>query len=145
MPATAGKIVAGVDGSQSSVAALRWAVRQAELTGGSVHAVIAWQFPLTTSGFSWVPTPAFDDVDYAGLAAKALGAVVEQVSSTVTVSQQVMEGDASQVLLDASADAELLVVGNRGHGAFADALLGSVSERCVRHSHCPVVVVHAPA
>ena len=144
MPATAGKIVAGVDGSEPSVAALRWAVRQAELTGGSVHAVIAWQFPLTTSGFSWVPTPAFDDVDYADLAAKALGAVVEQVSSTATISQQVLEGDAAGVLLDAAADAELLVVGNRGHGAFADALLGSVSERCTRHAQCPVVVVHAP-
>ncbi len=143
MSPAAAKIVAGVDGSPSSVAALRWAVRQAELTGGTVDAVIAWQFPLTSSGFSWVSASSFDDLNYADLAAKALSAVVDEVSPTVTVRQVVLEGDSAQVLLDAAADAELLVVGNRGHGAFAGALLGSVSERCVRHAHCPVVVVHS--
>jgi nucleotide-binding universal stress UspA family protein len=139
------RIVAGVDGSQQSIGALRWALRQAELTGASVDAVIAWQFPIAAAGLGWAPTPSFDDINYADLAAKALSTVIDDVSvpAGVTIRQLVVDGSAAQVLLDAARDADLLVVGNRGHGAFADALLGSVSERCVRHANCPVLVVHA--
>ena len=50
------RIVAGVDGSPSSIMALRWAVRQAELTGGTVDAVIAWEFPIAAGGMGWAPT-----------------------------------------------------------------------------------------
>jgi len=57
----------------------------------------------------------------------------------VTVHQIVVEGNAGRVLLDASKDADLLVVGSRGHGGFADALIGSVSVRCLQHATCPVV------
>ena len=52
-----------------------------------------------------------------------------------------VEGNAAQVLLDASDGADLLVVGSRGHGGFTEALLGSVSQHCVHHAHCPVVVI----
>jgi nucleotide-binding universal stress UspA family protein len=141
------RIVVGIDGSPSSIEAFRWAVRQAELTGGSVDAVIAWQFPASAGGFGWAPSSGFDDIDFAGLSAKALSAVIEQVSlpEAVKVRQQVVEGYPAQVLLDAAAGADLIVVGSRGHGAFADALLGSVSERVVRHAHCPVLVMHMSA
>ena len=54
---------------------------------------------------------------------------------------RVVEGNPAQVLLDASDGADLLVVGSRGHGGFAEALLGSVSQHCVHHAHCPVVVI----
>jgi coenzyme F420-reducing hydrogenase beta subunit len=50
-------------------------------------------------------------------------------------------GNAAQVLIDAAADADLLVVGSRGHGVFTEALLGSVSQQCVQHARCPVVIV----
>jgi nucleotide-binding universal stress UspA family protein len=53
----------------------------------------------------------------------------------------IVEGNAAQVLLDASDGADLLVVGSRGHGGFTEALLGSVSQHCVHHAHCPVVVI----
>ncbi len=139
------RIVVGIDGSPPSVAALRWAIRQAELTGASVDAVSAWQFPASAGAYGWAPESGFDNIDFEGLTAKALKAAVDQVGPppSVTIRQLVVEGNPAQALLDAAAKADLLIVGNRGHGAFADALLGSVSERCVRHAHCPVLVVHS--
>ena len=140
------RIVAGVDGSPSSIMALRWAVRQAELTGGTVDAVISWEFPIAAGGMGWAPTSGIDDTDYSELATKALSTAVAEVSPPpgVTVRQIVVEGNAAQVLLDAAAHADLLVMGNRGHGGFADALIGSVSVRCLHHATCPVVIVRLP-
>jgi nucleotide-binding universal stress UspA family protein len=139
------RIVAGVDGSQSSIEALRWAVRQGELIAGTVDAVIAWQYPIITGGLGWAPISGLDDTDYAELATKALSDSVGQVDTAgnVPIQQIVLAGNPAQVLLDLAADADLLVVGSRGHGGFADALIGSTSQRCVHHARCPVVVVHA--
>lgn len=144
------RIVAGVDGSPSSIHALRWAVKQAELTGASVDAVIAWQYPIAAGGFGWAPSTLDDNTDYAELAAKALNGALADVElpAAVKVRQIVQAGNPAQVLLAAAKGAALLVVGNRGHGGFTEALLGSVSQRCVHHAQCPVVVVHtakAPA
>jgi nucleotide-binding universal stress UspA family protein len=143
---TTPRIIVGVDGSPPSVAALRWAARQAELTGGSIDAVIAWEFPLVASGFGWAPNKAFDDGTYCELATKTLNAAIGDVNPPpgVAVNQVVMEGNPAQVLLSAAKDADLLVVGNRGHGAFVDALIGSVSVRCLHHATCPVVIVRTP-
>lgn len=139
------RIVAGVDGSPSSIEALRWAVRQAELTGGTVDAVITWQYPMAAGGLGWAPTSGLDDTDYAELAAKALNAAVSEVdpAATAPVHQVVLAGNPAQALIDTAVGAELLVVGSRGHGGFTEALLGSVSQRCVHHARCPVVVVHS--
>jgi nucleotide-binding universal stress UspA family protein len=136
------RIVAGVDGSASSLEALRWAIRQAELTGSSVDAVIAWQ-PPAASGLGW-GAAIVDDTDYAELAAKTVAEAISTVAdpaSRVKVRPMVGKGNAAQVLLDASAGADLLVVGSRGHGGFASALLGSVSLHCTHHARCPVVVI----
>jgi nucleotide-binding universal stress UspA family protein len=135
------RIVVGVDGSPSSRAALRWAVRQAALTGAAVDAVIAWRDPASYGGYSWL----ISDYSYADLAAKTLSEAVDAVvpaGGAVTVRQHVTEGNAARVLLDAAKGADLLVVGRRGHGGFAGMLLGSVSQHCVQHSPCPVAVVH---
>jgi len=139
------RIVAAVDGSAPSVAALRWAVHYAELSGGAVDAVIAWQYPMAAGGLGWAPTSGLDDTDYSELAAKTLSAAVEEVAppAGVIVRQLVVDGNPAQVILDTAQGADLLVVGNRGHGGFTDALIGSVSTRCVHHATCPVVVVHA--
>jgi nucleotide-binding universal stress UspA family protein len=59
----------------------------------------------------------------------------------VQISQWVRQGNPAQVLIDAAADADLLVVGSRGHGGFAEVLLGSVCMHCVQHAPCPVAVI----
>lgn len=139
------RIVVAVDGSAPSVAALRWAVRQAGLTGGTVDAVTAWQYPVSAGGLGWAPTSGLDNTDYAELSAKTLNAAVAEVSppASVQLRELVVEGNPAQVILDTARGADLLVVGNRGHGEFTDALIGSVSNRCVHHATCPVVVLHA--
>jgi len=136
------RIVAAVDGSACSVEALRWAVRQAELTGATVEAVTAWQCP-AAGGYGWGFAIA-DDADYEELAAKALGDAIGQAvdpGSDVRVRPVVAEGHPAAVLMEAAAGADLLVVGSRGHGGFASALLGSVSQYCTHHARCPVVVI----
>ena len=135
------RIVVGVDGSDSSKAALAWAVKQARYTGAAVEAVTAWEFGLT---YGFPPSAAFD-VDYAGIAADVVADAVAGVSSPgepVKIRSVVAEGHAAQVLLDASEGAELLVVGSRGRGGFTGALLGSTSQHCAQHATCPIMVIH---
>ena len=134
------RIVVGVDGSSPSKAALAWAVRQAGLTGAAVDVVTAWEFP------SFFPTPWPPELggDWKELAQRVVTGAVAELPDTgghVEIRPQVAEGNAAQLLLDASAGADLLVVGSRGHGGFAEVLLGSVSQHCVHHATCPVVVI----
>jgi nucleotide-binding universal stress UspA family protein len=138
------RIVVGVDGSPSSRAALRWAVRQAVLTGGTVEAVMAWQHTFVPGGYGGATTAMIGGFDYQDVSEKALAEVISEVvdaGDQARVRSRVAAGHASQVLLDAAAGADLLVVGSRGHGSFADALLGSVSQNCVHHARCPVLIV----
>ena len=142
------RIVVGVDGSPSADAALRWAVRQAEVTSGSVDAVIAWEYPVLASSYGMAPVAMYDDTDFGGLAQKRLTEAVSKAvspGSDVEVRERVAEGNAAQVLRDAAKGADLLVVGSRGHGEFVGALLGSVSQQCVHHAPCPVVVIRGDA
>jgi nucleotide-binding universal stress UspA family protein len=139
-----GKIVVGVDGSAGSRDALRWAFAEAKLRGASLEVVIVWQYPITASlpTFGAMITPQ----DFATDARKELLAIIaaEGISADapIPVSTLVAEGNAARALLDASDAAELLVVGSRGHGGFTGVLVGSVSQQCVNHAKCPVVVVH---
>jgi len=133
-------IVVGVDGSPSAQGALRWALAQARLTGARIRAVTAWELPIYTGWGSLIPYE-----DLAEAAGKSLRDCVQQVlgfePADVELLETVVPGHAAQALIDASAHAALLVVGSRGHGAFAGTLLGSVSQHCAQHAHCPVVVV----
>ena len=140
------RIVAGVDGSPSSMSALRWAVRQAGLTGAAVDAVIAWHYPVAPGGYGYAPIGMGESFNFNENAEKTLADATGNAidpGSGVVVRGLVVEGNAAQVLLDASDGADLLVVGSRGHGGFTEALLGSVSQHCVHHAHCPVVVIRA--
>lgn len=133
------RIVVGVDGSVPSKSALSWAVEQGRLTGAVVEAVIAWEFP-ATYGY---PIPV-TGVDCEQLAQQAVGEVVAEAAEAaapVKITYKVVQGNAAQVLLKESVGADLLVVGNRGHGGFVEALLGSTSQHCVHHAGCPVVVI----
>ena len=141
---TGHRIVAGVDGSPSSLSALRWANRQAGLTGATVDAMISWHYPVSDGGYGWGPMGTGTAFDFKENAEKVLADAIGKAydpDSGVPVRARVVEGNAAQVLLDASDGADLLVVGNRGHGGFTEALLGSVSQHCVHHAHCPVVVI----
>jgi nucleotide-binding universal stress UspA family protein len=146
MTKAARMIVVGVDGSPSSRAALRWAVRQAVLTGGTVNAVTAFQVPAGMTGYAWGQGPVgFDDAaEREADARKALDAVISEEgvpTESHQVTAQVVYGHPAEVLMDAAADADLLVVGSRGHGAFAGALLGSVGQYCAHHAQCPVLII----
>ena len=138
------RIVAGVDGSPSSISALRWAIRQAELTGAAVDAVIAWNYPVPVGAYGWSTTGLEGGFNFQESAEKVLADAIGTACgppSSVAVRARAVEGNPAQVLLDASDGADLLVVGSRGHGGFAEALLGSVGQHCVHHARCPVVVI----
>lgn len=128
-------IVVGVDGSPCSLEALRWAARQAQLTQATLCPVTAWSLPEI---YSYTPRD-FDGETHATLDAairEALGP-----APAVPVAAEVVQAHPAEALVDASRGAQLLVVGSRGHGAFGGMLLGSVSQHCVSHAHCPVVVI----
>ena len=138
--AMGGRIVVGVDGSESSKAALRWAARILAATGGFIDAVIAWQPPPYYGwgyvGAEWNPEDE---------ARKVLTAAVDEAFGAdrpIGTRLTVQRGNPAKVLLDQSKDATLLVVGSRGHGGFAGLLLGSVSAPCAEHATCPVLVCH---
>lgn len=134
------RIVVGVDGSEPSKVALRWAAAFAAATGARIDAVVAWHLP-STFGYSYIP-PAFDMHDNY---AKVLSEVVDDVFAGDRPSGmrlRVLEGTPAHVLIDASRDATLLVVGSRGHGGFAGLLLGSVSAKVAEHADCPVLIIH---
>ncbi|MEO7058788.1 MAG: universal stress protein [Lapillicoccus sp.] len=135
-----GYIVVGVDGSASSIRALSWAVAQGVLTGAEVHAIITWQYPTVYGAF-----PMGDEVDWEGMAKDTMDDALESADAdTSKVLVRVVEGHAAKVLVAASATADVLVVGNRGHGGFRELLLGSVSIHVVTHATCPVLVRHPP-
>lgn len=139
-------IVVGVDGSDESQAALRWALEEARLRGATVRAVYAWRDPYVLAPGYGLP----EDFEFDALREKAverLDVVVAGVVGTqsdVPIEAVVAEGPAGSVLVEAAEDAEILVVGSRGHGGFVGLLLGSVSQQCVTHAPCPVLVVRGP-
>lgn len=148
----AGRIVVGIDGSEGSFHALRWAIHEAECHRASLDVVAAWEYPLLGSAKGEGLLAAIDfgkAVDWSRVRAEAEVALAETIAgitsdTDVAVDTRLVEGNASEVLLEAAEGAELLVVGARGRGGFSALLLGSVSSQCVQHSPCPVVVVRAP-
>jgi nucleotide-binding universal stress UspA family protein len=133
-------IVVGVDGSEPSKRALRWAADQAKLSGAQLKVVTTWEYPPTLGWAPPYPSDFDPDVD----ARKSLQETVDTAlgeKPAIAVELVVAEGHPAYVLTQAARGAELLVVGSRGHGAFAGMVLGSVSEYCAAHSPCPVVVV----
>ncbi|GAA4971029.1 universal stress protein [Kineococcus glutinatus] len=138
-------IVVGVDGSDSSRAALRWAYDEAAHHGASLTAVAAWHPPALpmTPPYGAVPPEGYGDQprqEALDLLDRFTGALAPRTPA-VDVRTSVEEGNPAAVLIERSGEADLLVVGSRGHGGFAGMLLGSVSQHLVAHAHCPVVVV----
>lgn len=141
-----GRIVVGVDGSEASLEALRWALRQAALTGATVEAITSWQLP-AVYGWDGATIPADLDLESnaRALQRQALVEVLgpDGADGADGVQARVVQGNPARVLLDAARGADLLILGNRGHGGFTEALLGSVGQHCTQHATCPVLIIPA--
>ena len=136
---TVPRIVVGVDGFESSTASLCWAIHQAKLTGAVVEAVTTWHIPPGSGMVTAVDMPDYQD-DARVVLTEAIAQTCT-LDTDVEVRPRVVEGRAGAVLVQAAEGADLLVVGNRGHGGLAEALLGSVGQYCVHHAPCPVVIM----
>jgi nucleotide-binding universal stress UspA family protein len=138
------RIVVGIDGSLPSCDALRWAADEANLRGVTLEVVHAWTVPPLDLYASSTVSPELCE----HAAQRVLDAAVVRVGRTPEdppVEKRLVMGTASDVLVDASRDADLLVVGSHGRGGLAGLLLGSVSQQVLHHARCPVVVVPARA
>ena len=140
-----GRVVVGVDGSDGSLEALRWANRMATTLSTELELVTAYQWPPYIPGgvvypvADWAPDhEAAQMLD--GAAHEIFGAEIP-----AWVSRRVSPGSTAKILLDRAVGARMLVVGSRGHGGFVGLLLGSVSAACAEHATCPVLVVHGVA
>jgi nucleotide-binding universal stress UspA family protein len=137
------RIVVGVDGSPASRAVLEWAGDEAVRHGSELVVLTAWlPVPPPLAGTSST-LPTHGVTDASETAKEQLMAAIRDVlgeDPPVLVQPQVKEGSAAKLLIDLSEDADLLVVGARGHGAFAGMLLGSVSHHVAAHAKCTVVV-----
>ncbi|WP_341951991.1 universal stress protein [Salinibacterium sp. TMP30] len=132
-------IVVGVDGSNSSLAAFEFAKEYAHGLHGRLRAVSAWTYPITYNPLpvSWSPEEEAES--------QLRQASKDVFGDTLPTwyESAVREGSAANNLLDESREADVLIVGSRGHGGFTGLLLGSVSSQCAAHSRCPVIVIHS--
>jgi nucleotide-binding universal stress UspA family protein len=143
-----GVIVVGVDQSEGAKAALRFALEEAGLRQATLRVVHAWQFGyIGAPGFEGsLPAVGGDLAEFHEAAEAALDETLRGVvADGVAIERRVDQGAAAPVLIEESRDADVLVVGSRGHGGFAQLLLGSVSQQCAQHAVCPVVIVRDTA
>lgn len=139
-----GDVVVGIDGSAAAHAALRFALDEARMRGCRLVAMHAFDLPaFVDAPHALVPT-LLDDLRTAS--ADLLDEAFETVGGVgdVEVERRTAQGLPARALVEASKGAELLVIGSRGRGGFAGLLLGSVSQQCAHHAHCPIAIVHAP-
>jgi nucleotide-binding universal stress UspA family protein len=140
------RTVVGVDGSDASYGALRWALRDAQRRGPETTVHVVHVHPLEyAAGMADVSVAWHEDIGAKERGRKLIEDGLKQAADVglgdVKVTRQEAVGHAARILLDAAKDADLLVVGTRGHGGFAGLLLGSVAQSLVAHAPCPVVVV----
>jgi nucleotide-binding universal stress UspA family protein len=145
-------VVVGVDGSDAAQEALRWAAEEARLRFAPLVAVYAWSFvpPQPIGDPGMLALPAGDLAGQLEAESEAARATLEAAVSDalgdepgIEVERKLVEGDAGDVLVAESGNAELLVVGSHGRSGLKAALLGSVSRHVVSQAACPVVVVKA--
>lgn len=135
------QIVVGIDGSESSTNALRWAARLAPSINATIHAVVAWEYPIVFGLDGGMPGSWKPDETAKEILNNALDTVFGK-ERPAGLKGSISQGHPTFVLLDASENAEMLIVGSRGRGGFTGLLLGSVSSTCAEHAKCPVLVVH---
>jgi nucleotide-binding universal stress UspA family protein len=142
----AAPVIVGYDGSEGAKLALRVAAREAEAHGVGLTILAAWHpVPVNAAAVAFTTSP---DSNFSAELADAMLSVLEEAKALVheyapelQTEILLVEGHAAEELIRASRDATMLVVGQRGHGAVAELILGSVSHQCVLHSKCPVLVI----
>ena len=134
----------GVDGSEGSRLALRWAVAEAQRSGGAVKAVTAWYWQGLEGDMLAVTNPREQEQHAERISVREVEAVVAEFGSETPIAREVVEGVPVRVLIDASRQARMLVLGSHGHGRLHHAVLGSVSDECARQARCPVVIIPVP-
>jgi nucleotide-binding universal stress UspA family protein len=133
------RIVVGVDGSDCSVEALRWACDEARMRSARLEVLHVWHLPYV--GLPGV-SPPYPEAEFEAYATAVLDhTIIAAGGVDGAVERRVAKGHAANELIAASRRADLVVVGCRGHGGVAGTLLGSVSQRVATHAECPVVVV----
>lgn len=137
------RILVGIDGSEGSKAALRWAIEEAKVHGATVEALHAWSYldqPALAGGFE----PRYSEDD----AREALRRTVTEVAGDqqeVPIEQTTICELPARALVEASSRADLVVVGARGLGGFRELLLGSVSHQVANHVACPIAIIRQAA
>jgi nucleotide-binding universal stress UspA family protein len=134
-------IVVGVDGSPESVGALSWAARYGKACGARIRALLVWHYPSAVGPAPPGRAPESITDEVRAEMSEHLTQAIAKGAPDAQVEPLIGYGHPAEVLVDASREADLLVVGSRGRGAFTGMLVGSVSLHCVHHSFCPVVVV----
>lgn len=140
------RIVVGVDGSEGAAEALHFALKEARLRGATLCIVTAWDTPAAVyAGMAYVPTFDLSEIEEQA-ATERLTAALALVGDDpgVPIETVAVQGQAADVLVAQAEGADLLVVGTRGHGGFANLLLGSVSQQVAHHADVPVAVVPTP-
>lgn len=136
---TRGPILVGVDGSETSIEALRTAARLGSALNLPIEAITTWVLDPVLAGYAPIDPTDLEESARAvldGAIAAAYGG-----EPPVDLATKVVYGPAATTLVDSSERASMLVVGSRGLGGFKGMVLGSVSMVCVQHAHCPVLVI----
>ena len=141
-----GRVVVGVDGSETARKAVRWAAREAKLRGMKLELVSASGVPISSYAYGY-PLPAVSEETMKSVTERAEGHLAEALDEARAEAREVqietiaVEGQPAKALVEVANGADLLVVGSRGLGGFRELLLGSVSQQCAQHATCPVVIV----
>lgn len=138
------RVVVGLDGSPPAELALRWAIREAKAWEAELVAVTGVPVTAGSGTLAWLPA-AVDHQQVLEDVATALDVLIDRVIAeepgAPEIKRTVRDGTGAQLLTEASADTDLLVVGSRGRGGFAGLLLGSTSQAVLHHAQCPVTIV----
>lgn len=136
------RIVVGIDGSETSRRALRWAVEEARLRQSALDVVHAWHLPYV-GGYPYTAS-SFDPTPFEEAARRTLDSVVEGTDATglpAPIERILHLGDPATGVLETAKGADLVVVGSRGLGGFKGLVLGSVGHHVANHAPCPVVII----
>ena len=136
-------IVVGVDGSPGSRTALAWAAAEADDHGSDLVVLNVWEHTLMPPAGSVSVSERYVPDESQRTADELVQVIKEELGEepSVLVQPRVVQGRPAKVLIEESANADLLVVGKRGHGGFAGLVLGSVSQHVAAYAKCPVAVV----